>query len=131
MAPSERMRRAAGLDGLRALAALSVLCFHAWLYGFDDPSAVERTSVFDKVMFEMRLGLIFFFVLSGYLLYRGFARAALTGDGRVNVRRYARRRGARIVPAYWVAMIGAIALLWPAAGPPGVRLPAATDPPLF
>ena len=130
MAPSERTRRAAGLDGLRAVAALSVLCFHTWLYGFEDPSAVVRTSLFDKAMFEMRLGLVFFFVLSGYLLYRAFARAALTGDGRVDVRRYARRRVARIVPAYWVATVGAIALLWGARGTPGVRLPAVSDLPL-
>src|SRR3954465_13418950 len=105
MAPSGGTGRAAGLDGLRALAALSVLCFHAWLYGFHNPSAVVRDSLFDKVMFEMRLGLLFFFVLSGSLLYRGFARAALTGENRVDVRRYARRRVARIVPAYWVATI--------------------------
>jgi peptidoglycan/LPS O-acetylase OafA/YrhL len=131
MASSERTRRAAGLDGLRAVAALSVLCFHTWLYGFEDPSAVVRTSLFDKAMFEMRLGLVFFFVLSGYLLYRAFARAALTGDGRVDVRRYARRRVARIVPAYWVATVGAIALLWGARGTPGVRLPAVSDLPLF
>jgi peptidoglycan/LPS O-acetylase OafA/YrhL len=131
MAPSERTRRAAGLDGLRALAALSVLCFHVWLYGFRDPSAVTRSSALDRVVFEMRLGLVFFFVLSGYLLYRAFARAALTGDGRVDVRRYARRRVARIVPAYWVATLGAIALLWGARGMPGVRLPAASDLPLF
>src|SRR3954454_20077773 len=131
MAPSERTRRAAGLDGLRAVAALSVLCFHTWLYGFDEPSAVVRSSLFDKVAFELRLGLIFFFVLSGYLLYRGFARAALSGDGRVDVRRYARRRVARIVPAYWLAMVGAGALLWGARGTPGLRLPAASDLPLF
>jgi peptidoglycan/LPS O-acetylase OafA/YrhL len=131
MAPSERTRRAAGLDGLRALAALSVLCFHVWLYGFKDPSAVTRSSALDRVVFEMRLGLVFFFVLSGYLLYRAFARAALTGDGRVDVRRYARRRVARIVPAYWVATVGAVALLWGARGMPGVRLPAASDLPLF
>ena len=131
MAPSERTRRAAGLDGLRAVAALSVLSFHTWLYGFQNPYAVTRDSVFDRVVFEMRLGLVFFFVLSGYLLYRAFARAALTGDGRVDVRRYARRRIARIVPAYWVATVGAIALLWGARGTPGVRLPAASDLPLF
>jgi peptidoglycan/LPS O-acetylase OafA/YrhL len=131
MVPSERTRRAAGLDGLRALAALSVLSFHVWLYGFHNPYAVVRDSVFDKVMFEMRLGLVFFFVLSGYLLYRAFARAALTGDGRVDVRRYARRRIARIVPAYWVATLGAIALLWGGRGTPGVRLPAVSDLPLF
>jgi peptidoglycan/LPS O-acetylase OafA/YrhL len=92
---------------------------------------VARNTLFDKAMFEMRLGLVFFFVLSGYLLYRGFARAALTGEVRVDVRRYARRRVARIVPAYWVAMLGAIALLWGARGMPGVRLPAASDLPLF
>src|SRR3954447_16581914 len=131
MAPSERIRRAAGLDGLRAVAALSVLFFHTWLYGFDEPSAVVRSSVFDKVAFELRLGLIFFFVLSGYLLYRGFARAALSGEGRVDVRRYARRRVARIVPAYWLAMVGAVALLWGARGTPGVRLPAGAGLPLF
>jgi peptidoglycan/LPS O-acetylase OafA/YrhL len=131
MAPSERTRRAAGLDGLRALAALSVLCFHAWLYGFDHPSAVVRNSLFDKVMFEARLGLVFFFVLSGYLLYRAFARAALTRERRVDVRRYALRRIARIVPGYYVASAGAIALLWGASGTPGVRLPAASALPLF
>jgi peptidoglycan/LPS O-acetylase OafA/YrhL len=157
MASSERKTRAAGLDGLRALAALSVLCFHAWLYGFDTPSAVVRDSLFDRIMFETRLGLIFFFVLSGYLLYRAFARAALTreaegapgalgvargtgrggaspelsGRGRVNVRRYARRRVARIVPAYWLAMLGTIALLWGDSGTPGVRLPDVADLPLF
>src|SRR3954453_13014620 len=131
MAPSERKTRAAGLDGLRALAALSVLCFHTWLYGFHNPSAVVRDSFFDHAMFEMRLGLIFFFVLSGYLLYRAFVRAALTQDGRVDVRRYARRRAARIVPAYWVATIGAIALLWGGAGTPGIRLPEVADLPLF
>jgi peptidoglycan/LPS O-acetylase OafA/YrhL len=131
MAPSERTRRAAGLDGLRALAALSVVCFHAWLYGFPHPSAVSRNSVFDKVMFEARLGLVFFFVLSGYLLYRAFARAALTRERRVDVRRYARRRIARIVPGYYVATAGAIALLWGASGTPGVRLPDASTLPLF
>src|SRR3954465_11420701 len=131
MASDERMRRTAGLDGLRAVAALSVLCFHTWLYGFDHPYAITRDSVFDKVMFEMRIGLVFFFVLSGFLLYRAFARAALSGNGRVDVSRYARRRVARIVPAYWVATIGAIVLLWGGRGTPGIRLPAVSDLPLF
>src|SRR5919206_3059669 len=113
MASSQRLRmggrRTAGLDGLRAVAALSVLCFHAWLYGFEHPYSVTRDSVFDRVVFEFRLGLVFFFVLSGFLLYRAFARAALSGERRVDVRRYARRRVARIVPAYWVATLGAVA----------------------
>src|SRR3954467_4221694 len=131
MATTERTRRTAGLDGLRALAALSVLCFHTWLYGFDHPYAITRDSVFDKVMFEARIGLVFFFVLSGYLLYRAFARAGLSGERRVDVRHYARRRIARIVPAYWVATVGAIALLSGGRGTTGGRLPAGSDLPLF
>src|SRR3954465_9507770 len=124
MASTQRTTRTAGLDGLRTVAALSVLCFHAWLYGFDHPYAITRDSVFDRVMFEMRLGLVFFFVLSGYLLYRAYARAALTGAGRVDVRRYARRRVARIVPAYWLGALGAVPPPWGRPGTPGARPPA-------
>ena len=39
----------------------------------------------------------FFFVLSGYLLYRAFAGAAMRGGDGVDVGRYARRRIARIL----------------------------------
>src|SRR3954451_14187165 len=124
MSPSERGRRAAGLDGLRGLAALSVVCFHVWLYRFPDPTHVERRAVLDYVLSDFRHGLLLFFVLSGYLLYRGFARAALRGDGFVDVRLYLRRRVARVVPAYYVAMLGTFVLLWGARNTPGVRLPA-------
>src|ERR1700750_3385474 len=103
MPSSERGRRAAGLDGPRALAALSVVCFHVWLYRFPDPTRIRQSSLFDNVLSDFRLGLILFFVLSGYLLYRGFARAALTCEARVYLRSYARRRVARIVSAYWAA----------------------------
>src|SRR5438067_3573658 len=111
MPSSERGRRAAGLDGLRALAALSVVCFHVWLYRFPDPTRVRRAGPLDDVLSDFRLGLILFFVLSGYLLYRGFARAALLGERPPDLGRYARRRAARILPAYYVAMLGSFALL--------------------
>jgi peptidoglycan/LPS O-acetylase OafA/YrhL len=123
MPSSERGRRAAGLDGLRALAALSVVCFHVWLYRFPDPTRIRRSGLLDDVLSDFRLGLILFFVLSGYLLYRGFARAALRRDGPVDVGAYALRRAARILPAYYLAMLGTFALLWGARGTPGVRLP--------
>jgi peptidoglycan/LPS O-acetylase OafA/YrhL len=124
MSPSERGRRAAGLDGLRGLAALSVVCFHVWLYRFPDPTHVRRTAPLDYALSDFRLGLILFFVLSGFLLYRGFARAALSRQGFVDVRLYLKRRAARVVPAYYLAMLGTFALLWGARGTPGVRLPA-------
>jgi peptidoglycan/LPS O-acetylase OafA/YrhL len=131
MASTERKRRTAGLDGLRALAALSVVCMHVWLYGLPDPDRPTRSGVLEYVAFELRLGLVFFFVLSGYLLYRAFAAAALGGDSPVDVARYARRRLARIVPAYYLAIAGAFVLLWGARGEPGVRLPEESGLPLF
>ncbi len=131
MPSSERGRRAAGLDGLRALAALSVVCFHVWLYRFPDPTRIRRSGLLDDVLSDFRLGLILFFVLSGYLLYRGFARAALRRDGPVDVGVYALRRAARILPAYYLAMLGTFALLWGAQGTPGVRLPDGGDLTLF
>src|SRR4051794_20109025 len=130
MASSERKTRTAGLDGLRAVAALSVLCLHVWLYGQPNPDSPTRSGLFDRVVFEFRLGLVFFFVLSGYLLYRAFAGAALRRSA-VDVGRYARRRVARIVPAYYVALAGTVALLWGLRGSPGVRLPDAAQLPLF
>ena len=131
MAASERRTRTAGLDGLRALAALSVLCMHVWLYGSPNPDRPTRDSVLESAAFELRLGLVFFFVLSGYLLYRAFAAAALRGSEPVELARYARRRVARIVPAYYLALVGALLLLWGQRGEPGVRLPDETGLPLF
>jgi peptidoglycan/LPS O-acetylase OafA/YrhL len=103
--------RSSPLDGVRALAALSVVCFHAWLYRVGDPPG-KRTALFDKVLFEASIGLICFFVLSGFLLYRSFARAALTGREPVDVGRYAVRRAARIVPAYYASVLGCLLLYW-------------------
>jgi peptidoglycan/LPS O-acetylase OafA/YrhL len=103
--------RGAALDGIRGLAALAVLGFHVWLYlpvGQPGP----RVTLSSHILFELNMGLICFFVLSGYLLYRPFARAALTRVGRVNMRRYARRRAARILPAYYVCIAGALLAYW-------------------
>ena len=65
--------RTGALDGLRGLAALSVVGFHVWLYRPDRVTG-ERTEFGDRVFFELHLGLICFFVLSGFLLYRGLLR---------------------------------------------------------
>jgi len=118
------------LDGLRALAATAVVLYHAWLYA---PEGVRRSrpGLDDQILFEARVGLILFFVLSGFLLYRPWARAIATGSPLPSIRRYARRRVGRIVPAYLVSIAGAAVLLYTAAGTPGVRLPPAEMLPLF
>ena len=124
-------RRLAELDGLRGLAALSVLGFHAWLYTTPRVSTGARDTTWEYVVGEMRLGLVLFFVLSGFLLYGPWIAAALGERPRPALWGYLRRRAARVLPAYYLALAGSIALLWGATGTPGVRLPSAGELPLF
>jgi len=123
--------RLASLDGLRGLAALTVFLFHGWLYTMPRPDASDRSSPADYAAHELRLGLVAFFVLSGFLLSRPWFAAALEGRQPPDLRRYLRARVARIAPAYYAALLGSIVLLWGLAGTPGLRLPPASELPLF
>lgn len=119
------VHRAQALDVIRALAALAVLTYHVWLYRLPNPNAPKRDGWFDFSLFELRVGLIVFFVLSGYLLYRPLVDHWQSAPRRVGLKRYYWRRVARIVPAYYLAIIGSVILLWGLEGTPGVRLPPA------
>jgi peptidoglycan/LPS O-acetylase OafA/YrhL len=111
------------LDGLRGLAALAVLLFHVRLYTLDRPAATALTDGAGFVFSQFRLGLVLFFVLSGYLLYGPWVRAALDGGPAPRLARHVTRRASRVLPAYYLALAGAIVLLWGSATTPGVRLP--------
>ncbi|HVL31265.1 MAG TPA: acyltransferase [Solirubrobacteraceae bacterium] len=123
--------RLASLDGLRGIAALTIFVFHGWLYTMPRPDASNRSTLGDYAVHELRLALVAFFVLSGFLLSRPWLAAALDGRRPPDLRRYVRSRVARIAPAYYAALVGSIALLWGLAGTPGVRLPPASELPLF
>jgi peptidoglycan/LPS O-acetylase OafA/YrhL len=116
---------------MRGLAALSIFVFHGWLYTMPTPDATDRSSVGDYAAHELRLGLVAFFVLSGFLLSRPWFAAALDQRRPPDLRRYLRSRAARILPAYYVALAGSIVLLWGLRGTPGLRLPPAGELPLF
>lgn len=158
MATSERtqnkpaVNRAQGIDIVRALAAIAVLTYHVWLYAPDNVRGPRRETVLDYFFFELRTGLVMFFVLSGYLLYRPLLEkrrahaVAETGDDAGAVRErwplaatlrplqagaYYLRRIVRIVPSYYLAIAGAVVLLWHLGDTPGVRLPDAELLPLF
>jgi peptidoglycan/LPS O-acetylase OafA/YrhL len=92
-------------DSLRAIAALSVLLFHAALFRLltGDSPVRPYTSHLD-------VGVTVFFMISGFLLYRPFVRARLTGQESPHVPAYAWRRFLRIAPAYWVALT--VVALW-------------------
>lgn len=128
---SKNDRRAASLDGLRGFAALCIFAFHGWLYTMPAPEAKNRSSIGDYVVHELRLSLVAFFVLSGFLLSRPWFAAALKAGRPPNLGRYLRARAARVLPAYYAALVGSIVLLWGLRGTPGLRLPPAGELPLF
>ena len=132
--PAARARpdgRLTSLDGLRGLAALGVFVFHGWLYTMPTPASTNRSSVGDYAIHELRLGVVLFFVLSGFLLVRPWLASSLDGRRPPDLRRYVRGRAARILPAYYVALAGSIVLLWGLRGTPGLRLPPGDELPLF
>lgn len=122
-------RREESLDGLRGLAALSVFVHHVWSHQLGSEGVPDPDGFWGVVGNELRLGVILFFVLSGFLLYRSFIRH-LRHDTRPHLGRYLKRRAARILPAYYVAVIGSFLLLW-GSEIPGLGLPPAHQLPLF
>ena len=100
-------RRFGGLDALRALAALSILEFHA--VGIYARGSAPDAWTHDWVA-RLDVGVPIFFLLSGFLLYRPFARARAERR-QPSVRNYAWRRVLRIFPGYWVALVVAVLAL--------------------
>ena len=93
-------------DGFRALAAIVVLVTHvAFLSGFNGRS---RLGAFTA---RMDVGVAIFFMISGFLLYRPFVAARLSGSPDPRAIAYFWRRGLRILPAYWVALTITVFLL--------------------
>ncbi len=80
--------RAAGFDGLRALAVLAVVAFHEGLHAF--PGGF--------------LGVDVFFVLSGYLI-TDLLVARFDRDGRLGLRDFWIRRARRLLPALAVMLV--------------------------
>ncbi len=95
------------LDGVRVLAAFAVLLTHV-----GGQTGVEFTgSPASFVVSRGDVGVPIFFVLSGLLLYRPFARSALTAGRRPATGPYFIRRALRILPAYWLVVIVALGTL--------------------
>lgn len=100
--------RMLSVESLRGLAASGVLIFHV-----DDPLGGPRYPVIERLW----LGVPLFFVLSGFLLYRPFAAATVSGAAWPDLRRYARARVLRILPGYWLALTVAIGFIRPETFP--------------
>jgi peptidoglycan/LPS O-acetylase OafA/YrhL len=102
-------RRSANLDVVRAVAALMVVVAHAVAFSVPGPGANLPLWARDAVAF-LSNGIWLFFVLSGYLISGPFIRALAAGRSQPLAGSYAVRRAARILPAYWAALVVVLAL---------------------
>ncbi|AFM18461.1 putative acyltransferase [Mycolicibacterium chubuense NBB4] len=90
------------LTGLRTVAALSVVGTHAAF-----ATGYLNHGYLGAMYARMDMGVAVFFVLSGFLLFRPWVRAAADGKPAPSVLRYSRHRMRRIVPAYAVTVVAA------------------------
>jgi peptidoglycan/LPS O-acetylase OafA/YrhL len=98
--------RWAGVDALRAVAALMVLVSHAPKLAPNQP-----VDIVAKEAPRLGVGVWVFFAASGYLIAGPFLRALLDGRATPPAGRYAVRRAVRILPAYWVALTAILVLV--------------------
>ena len=94
--------RVASLTGVRAFAAILVVATHAAY------TTGKYTHGYVGLLYSrMEIGVPIFFVLSGFLLFRPWVSAAAAGSTAPSLRRYARHRIRRIMPAYVVTVLAA------------------------
>ena len=94
---TERHERIAGLDGLRALAVLSVVLTHCGVYaGLEQSAALP--------LLHGVTGVRAFFILSGFLITRLLLREHEL-HGRISYADFVARRALRIFPLYFMFLI--------------------------
>lgn len=108
-----------GGDGLRGLAALAIVVWHALAFTLlfePGGESVPRTGADGRPLLDtlpavvtdglpqLRDAVWIFFALSAFLLARPFVAAWRAGAERPSLRRYARHRVLRIVPAFWAVV---------------------------
>ncbi len=96
------------LDGVRAVAVISVVVYHLWNATNWGKSVGPVLLV--PVAFGFA-GVLLFFVLSGFLLFLPYAQSLLHGSPWPSPWRFYRRRALRILPVYFACLATLAALL--------------------
>jgi peptidoglycan/LPS O-acetylase OafA/YrhL len=97
--------RVPALTGLRAVAALLVVSTHAAF-----ATGKLTHGYVGSVYAHLEVGVAIFFVLTGFLLFRPWVRAAAAGSAPPDLNRYARHRIRRILPGYVVTVLAVFVL---------------------
>ena len=93
------------LDGVRAIACLSVLAFHISLITRDARIWQLTNRYIGSVMLAGGSGVTLFFILSGFLLFLPYGKALLCEGNWPSTRHFYVRRIFRIVPAYYLSLL--------------------------
>lgn len=94
------------IDGLRGIAILVVVAYHAWLV-LGQRLEVQVAGVTLSLQFIAVtgfLGVDLFFFLSGFCLFYPYARRRFEGGRELTLRYFASRRALKIVPSYLLAL---------------------------
>ena len=88
------------IDGLRAIAVISVILYHA------------KIVIFDRKIFEGGfIGVDIFFVISGYLITSIILKELVT-TGKFSFKHFYERRIRRILPALLLVMVVSLPFAW-------------------
>jgi peptidoglycan/LPS O-acetylase OafA/YrhL len=112
-------QRLAGLDGIRGLAALYVVCNHIFERAFPGYPA-DNAPWWAGWFIYGRFAVVVFIVLSGFSLAQSPARDGWRLD---SVFRFAARRARRILPAYFAALAFSLGVAWLLVPQPGQGRP--------
>lgn len=96
------------LEAYRGIAALLVVVFHAYQYsreGMHLQEYVYEGTLLHIVFSNLEAAVAWFFVLSGFLIFLPFARAAADQNRPRSARDFLIRRVIRIVPLYYAAIL--------------------------
>ncbi|MGI9059912.1 MAG: acyltransferase family protein [Ktedonobacteraceae bacterium] len=94
------------LDGVRAIACLTVVAFHVNLITRETQrwSPGNTNLLVSSIMLAGASGVTLFFILSGFLLFLPYAKVMLFEGTWPSARKFYLRRAFRIIPAYYVAL---------------------------
>ncbi len=93
------VRRFAGLDGLRAVAAIGIFVHHAGFW-----SGATFSGYWGRYIGRLDIGVPIFFTLSGFLLFRPIVVSILDDRPLRPAIVHLWRRAMRIYPAFWVVL---------------------------